>query len=269
MPAADIQVNAVTGTVFDVAINVAVQLSNNDVGGELTYLWEILDQPEGAAVALSNPAIENPTFTPTKEGTYLIRLVVNAGASELIDKVKVSVRQFKTDARIPAAGETTEASTVKGWALDVNRQLQALDAVRADPGVTVCVNPGASFPVNGDIVRVNGVAVIKAGLPGEERLLLIATAPANVLANTKGTLGVVVGTPTGAGPAANGLVRVRFFGLVELTEAGAPAVGDPVYVSDGFQPALVAGSNARQIGKVVESSAGTWRWMIDGHIAVW
>lgn len=267
MPQALIEINAIAGSNDDLPINTLVQLSNADIGGEITYLWEILDQPEGTADVLSNPAIENPTFTPKKEGSYLLRVTVNDSlASETSDLAIAAVRQLKTDERIPAAMETTEVSTSLGWKPATNRLLQLVDDVVRDANLIICVNPGASFPVVGDIVRLTQTALIKTGLPGEERLLLCETALATVAANVLGPLGVVVGTPTGAAPAADGLVVVRRFGLVEPTEAGAPAIGDPVYVSDTAQPALVAGTNVRKIGKVVYSTAGIWQWIVDGSV---
>ncbi len=267
MPQALIEINAVAGSNDNLPINTLVQLSNADTGGEVTYLWEILDQPEGTADVLSNPAIENPTFTPTKEGSYLIRVTVNDTlVSETSDMVIAAVRQLKTNERIPAAMETIEVSTSLGWKPATNRLLQIVDDVARDANLIICVNPPASFPVVGDIVKFTETALIKVGLPGEERLLLCEKSLATALADVTGPLGVVVGTPTGASPAANGLVVVRRFGLVEPTEAGAPTIGDPVYVSDTAQPALVAGTNSRKIGKVVYSTASIWRWMIDGSI---
>lgn len=264
MPAADIEVNGVAGSDDDVPINVLVQLSNADVGGEVTYLWEISDQPEGAADVLSSTAIENPTFTPKKEGSYRLRLTVNDTlASEVSGTAVVAVRHLKTNERIPAATESTEVDAAKGWKPAVNRLLAIVDDVARDANIVACVVPGAGFPTTGDIVRFTGVSIIKIGLPGEERLLFVETALATTAANVTGPLGVVVGTPTGGAPSANGIVLVRKYGLVEVSEAGAPLVGDPVYVSDTAQPALVGGTVSRKVGKVVEVGGGAWRWMID------
>lgn len=263
-PSANIEINGVAASDDDLPIAVLVQLSNADTGGEVTYLWEILDQPTGTADVLSSPAIENPTFTPTKEGSYLLRLTVNATTStEVSDKKIAAVRQLKTNERIPAGMETIEVDPAKGWKPATNQLMSDHDSRIVTGDLIVCVNPGASYPVVGDIVQFTQTAVIKSGLPGEETLLLCETALATVAANVIGPLGIVVGTPTGAVPAANGLVVVRTFGLVEPAEAGAPTIGDPVYVSDTAQPALVTGTSTRKIGKVVFSAAGVWRWMID------
>jgi len=268
MPAADIEINGSAVSDDDLPIATLVQLSNADTGGEISYLWEILDQPEGTADVLSSTSIENPTFTPNKEGTYLLRLTVNDTlASEVSDLKVAAVRQLKTNERIPAAMETTEVDSAKGWKPATNRLLQITDYVSRDANLIVCVNPGASFPVLGDIVRMHQTAIIKTGLPGEEELLLCETALATVAANLLGPMGAVVGTPTGVAPAANGLVIVRRFGLVEVDEAGAPTVGDVVYVDDTAQPSLTVGSNSRKVGMVVYSAASVWRWIIDGSLA--
>ena len=106
MPAAAIQINGVLGPEDDLPLGAPVQLSNQDTGGEVSYAWQILDRPEGSAAVLTNPAIENPLFTPDVEGTYLLRLTVNATtATEAIDTQVAAVRFLKTDQRAPAAGE--------------------------------------------------------------------------------------------------------------------------------------------------------------------
>lgn len=268
MPAADIEINGVAASDDDLPINALVQLSNADIGGEITYLWEILDQPEGTADALSSSSLENPTFTPKKEGTYLLRLTVNFSlASEKRDTKIVGIRHLKTNERIPAALETFEGDTAKGWKPAVNRVLALTDDVSRDANLVVVVLPAAAVPAIGHIVRFSGTSLIKTGLPGEERLLKVDKALATVAANVNGTLAIVVTTPTGDAPAANGLAIARRWGLVELDFAGSPAVGDPVYVDDAGTAALVAGSNSRKIGRVVESSAGVYRWIIDGSFA--
>src|SRR3989304_312459 len=124
MPQSLIKVNAVVGSATNLPINGPAQLDNQNGGGETTYTWSILDQPEGTIDSLSSTSIQNPTFTPKKEGSYLVRLIVNQGQpDEQRNAVVCSVRQLKTLRRIPAAGETIEADTARGWATDVNRFL--------------------------------------------------------------------------------------------------------------------------------------------------
>jgi hypothetical protein len=263
-PAANIEINGAAASDDDLPINTLVQLSNADVGGEVTYFWEILDQPEGTADVLSSSGIENPTFTPKKEGSYLLRLTVNDTLATEVTDTKISaVRYLRTNEREIAAMETVEVDPALGWKPAVNRQLRKLNVAGTDANTFAALNPGASAPTTGDVVFFNATDTIKTGLPGEERLLVSALALATVAANVNGTLAVVTGTPSGVAPTINAVILCRHFGLVEQTEAGAPTVGDLVYVSDTAQPALVAGTNSRVIGRVVTVGGGAWRWLID------
>ena len=45
MPQAKILVNGIIGSNDDVTINTLVQLNNQNIGGESTYSWAILEQP--------------------------------------------------------------------------------------------------------------------------------------------------------------------------------------------------------------------------------
>jgi hypothetical protein len=268
MPAADIEINAVASGGVDVPINVPVQLSNADVGGETTYAWQILDQPEGAADALSSPAIENPTFTPRKEGSYLIRLVVNASTpTEAIDTAVVSVVEFRTGERLPAAGELLERDTVRGWATAVNRQLRRVDRLRGDAGI-IAATATAGMAV-GSIVRLSSaIDTLKAGLPGEE---IVPRAALLGAASAYGLVGVIVAVCDGGSIAAGKLVLVRVSGLVEFTEAGAPVVGDLVYVDNAGEPTLTATSatHPRLVGRVVWTDGANYRWVINGFDGRW
>ena len=64
MPQALITVNAVVGSNDDLPIDTLVTLANDNVGGETTYLWEIVDQPVGTADTLSSTSAPSVTFTP-------------------------------------------------------------------------------------------------------------------------------------------------------------------------------------------------------------
>jgi len=257
-PRALIIVNGSVGSNSNLPINTLVNLSNSDAGGELTYLWSIADQPEGTADALSATTIESPTFTPLKEGTYLLKLVVNQGLStESTNTVIVGIRQLKSFGRIPAALETIEDSSVTGWKLAVNRQLQQLDKTQGDANLIVAQVPDATFAV-GQVVALSSTAVIKAGLPGQETVLVAAHALALTGATFKYRLGVIERTVKGGAAATGDLVLVRVEGFLPVTFAGAPAVGDPIYASDTGTVSLTAGTDVRQIGVVVFVSGGLY-----------
>lgn len=265
MPAANIEINGVAASNLDAPLNTLVQLSNLDTGGETTYLWSIVDQPEGAADALSSTAIENPTFTPRKEGTYLLQLIVNNSlATEVRDRKVVAVRQLKSRGRIPAAAETVEADVAKGWKVSTNGILQQVDDVLGDANIVACTNGTLGNLSPGTVVEFRAVGVIKSGLPGEERLPAARVAAALLAHDVAGTLGVVIGAADGGTWTTTKVGLVRVFGLYENTVAGTPALNDPVFVSDAGAMALTPGTVPRVVGRVVEVSGGAYRVFVEG-----
>lgn len=248
MPQAVIQINAVTGSNDDLPINTLVQLNNLNSGGELSYQWSIVWQPDGPIDALSSTTIQSPTFTPTKEGTYLIRLVVNFGlVSEQVDQVIAAVRQVKTRLRVPAVGETDENGSY-GWGdpTAANNFLQLVDAMNADPGLHVCVVNGLGVVI-GSVVKYNGPVTIKAGLPGQEDLLGVELASAAT--PTTEPLGYVVASVDGSPLGPGVLAVVRRFGLQQtLAPFPAPVPGQPAYLDDFGNVATVPGTTTRVVG---------------------
>lgn len=59
--------------------------STDPQGGQLHYSWHFVERPEGSQATLSNPSAVRPTFTPDKDGVYLIILVVTNSRSESAD----------------------------------------------------------------------------------------------------------------------------------------------------------------------------------------
>lgn len=281
MPAADISINGVDGSDTDLPINTLVQLDNQNIGGETTYAWTIIDQPPtGASDILSSAVIQNPSFTPKKEGTYLIQLVVNATLpSEQTDTVVAAVRHLKSRERVPAAGEETQADASDGWAQDAGQNDGATagsfgylrridDQFNSDFGIAVG-QAGAAGIVKGDVVRCSNVATIKSGLPGQEVVPLFTKALATVIGNVDELLGICEGGVNGAASPANGdLIRVRIAGLYSATVVGVPTTGNPVYVSDAGAISLTPGAVARKIGTAVAPSGGSYRvWVLGASAA--
>lgn len=266
MPSATILVNGTPGSNDALPINALVQLNNQNTGGEVSYLWELLDQPDGAADALSATTLQNPTLTPRKEGSYLLRLTVNLGLpSQAISTAVAAIRHLRTNERAPAAFEVFEVDAARGWKTAADRWLNRLNVAATDANVVACALPSSGVPALGDVVAFAGVGLIKSGLPGQEILPLVQVAPATSAPTMRSQhLGVVVGTPTGAPPAANGVALVRRVGLLELPYAGSPSVGDLVFVSDANRPSLSPGTNSRVIGKVVAVSGGNYQVFADG-----
>lgn len=262
MPQARIEINAVAGSDDDLPINVLVQLSNADVGGETSYSWTIADKPPGSIAALSNPLIENPTFTPDVEGSYLLRLVVNGSAS-YTDTAIAAVRSLKTRERVPAAGETDEVDTADGWAgtTGASSYLRRLDAALSDFGTIVAY--AASGLLRGQLVALAEVHTLKAGLPGEE---MIPTVDSVGSALGAGEVLLVVEGDTSGGTSVIGgqLARCRAVGLFGPVTLGAVSLGEPVYwAADALSltPAVIPGGAYRMVGRVVRiDGTDNWVW---------
>jgi len=260
---ASIEINGVVGSDDDLPIGQLVQLSNDGDGTETTHAWSVLRQPPGAADALSDPTIENPTITLNKEGTYLVQLIVDLGMpSEVRNTVILGVRQVKTRVRVPAPGESIETG-VEGWAEPAaNEALRALDAAVSDPGVITAVAGAAGLSV-GRVVYVSGRQTVKAGLPGEEVLPSVRAAAATSVGTSEGPLGVLLGKVGGGAPANGDLVRVRVYGL-QGPYAGAVVAATPLYLTDAGSVSTAPGTVSRRIGVGCGTDGVEWWAWIDG-----
>jgi hypothetical protein len=266
-----ISLNTVVGSDDDMPINTLITLSNVNNGGEGTYLWSIVDQPVGAADALSSTSVLSPTLTPLKEGTYLIQLVVNGGTdSEVSDRVIIGVRQLKTLLRAPAADETTE-NGADGWAVANNEAIQRLDDLVADPGCFIMVNPNGFVMNKGAVVMIAGRATIKAGLPGEEVLPTIGLADMTAMVDVYTPVFIVESAADGtATVAANGgLARVRAKGLIlGCPNSIAAGLGDHLYLGEAAAGTYDKGYTniARALGRVVAVTGGLLDIDFDGGL---
>lgn len=270
MAQASITINGTPGSSLALPLNTLVQLDNQNVGGELSFKWEILDQPPGTADVLSSSTIKNPTFTPRKEGTYLLKLTVNEGlVTEQIGKAVAAVAQLKTRERIPAAGETTEANASDGWAVSMNSLLRRIDGLLSDPGIIIGVNTSGSVRGRGDVVRATASQVIKSGLPGQESVPGFSLATAATLGQVDELLCIIEGgidgstsIPAGGTPESR-LMKVRYIGRF-TGAAGSPAVGDTVFLNDSGVLSLTQGTVRRRVGSVMATSGGTYDVWFNG-----
>lgn len=267
MSRARISVNGVDGTAFSVPIGTPVLMSNDGDGGESSYAWSIVDQPPGTTDALSNPAIQNPNFTPTKEGTYLLKLVVDASlGSEATQTCTVYIVDARTGERLPAAAETVETG-VRGWAGGQGGiNVRALRAY-ADPSIYAAVTPGGIAA--GVIVNlVNDMATVNAGTQATADIPKITVAT-GAEGHAHGLLGVLLDGVTPGVLTAGKVVLVRVFGIVAGAVAGTTSVRSPVYLSDAGAPSLTPGTYPRVIGRVVayDGTGHLYRWVIDGRDA--
>jgi len=246
MPAAVPTVNGVAGSNGDLPIDTLVQLGNTGSGGELTYVWSILDQPTGAADSLSATNIVNPTITPKKEGSYLLLLIVNLGlASEKRAQVVLGIRELRSNMRVPAAGETTEVDSTDGWAAEIDTA--ARDAANLKYAGTLVGATDAVMSA-GQVVYVSGRTVLKSGLPGEEKVPTFSKALASSAASMRRPLYVLESGVKGVFTS-GAIVRARRIGRYGPLALAGVTVGDPIYVSDTATIAKVAGTNERIIGR--------------------
>lgn len=129
----------VVGTLVQTSdkVNVPVTFSNFDNTGVLGWRWEILDAPAPSPTLNPlPPAVFTPTtiITPDVVGHSIrVRLTTYADAGltivDDVDEVILGVRFSPPfDWLIPAAGETLQVDTIRGWATEVNRQLRDVQA---------------------------------------------------------------------------------------------------------------------------------------------
>jgi len=159
MATAAIKISGVPGSDDDLQCGNLITLSNNNDAGVITWLWEVLSNPAGSAIALATPVAATTTCTPDLEGSYLFKLTVNAAiAGEDDDQVVGAVKQVRMRFRIPAPGETDEVSATEGWAAARNNDLGLLDDIVTNGAVHVGLIEVAETPPDavswkrGDIV---------------------------------------------------------------------------------------------------------------------
>jgi len=225
-----------------------------------SYTWAIVSQPEGPNDNIVGSG-QVVTFTPTKEGSYLVKLTVDFGyPSEDSQQLIAAVRELETGNRIPAIGETVENSVNDGWANPVDAILQRVTRF-TDAGV----QPGAAAEALavGDVVYASDTYTLAAGLPGARVVAKWALAHANVVTEVQGVFGVVAGSVLGGGIATDDVITVQTTGLYQGVPFGsAPTVGDPVFISDAAGLSLTQGTIKRQIGTVCDVGTSTYAVMV-------
>lgn len=261
--AAIISIAGGPGGVSNDNLALGASCSLHSVDTATTYTWSLLSQPAGPNDLIVGSG-RTVSFTPTKEGSYLVKLIVDIGLpSESASQLVAAVRELETGDRIPAIGETTENSANDGWANPVDAILERVTRF-VDAGVLPGVAGAAGLAV-GDVVYASGVATLAAGLPGERVVASWTKAQADSIAAMQGVYGVLVGSVNGGTIASGDVVTVRTTGLYQGVPYGsAPVVGDAVYISDAAGLALTSGTIERQIGTVcaVDTGATTYDVMV-------
>ena len=172
-----IAINGVDGSnvTFDFDGSTTITLTAHSAAGPGPLIaaadctWSLLDAPAGSGFdsawfAANTVGWPNANTTPTapatfiadKEGTWLFRCENADGSS---DQVVVGVRSNRSDIRIPAAGETTEADAARGWAVDRDEGLYTFDELITAGGIQVCkLAPGMAAADAGVLLSYTGTA---------------------------------------------------------------------------------------------------------------
>lgn len=247
---AKIKINSVAGSRIDISPGAVVNLSNDGLGDESTYLWELIDVPEGSTAVLSSSSIAAPHFTADIEGSYLIKLTVNRTLDdEDIDQAIAGVLQYRSATRIPAAGESTEVSLARGWARDVNRALQKFDRLTSDP--TAVIGLASELLSRGRVVAIDGAGTIMTSTPGEATVPNFTPALATDADLMQEPLYLVDHTPTGGLSASSAdPVFARMYGVVGPITLGGGGVGGKLYVTDTGSLSTSPGTNVRRVGTI-------------------
>ncbi len=201
-----------------------------------TWAWTLVYVPEGSGAALTPPAAVTTSgpmsFTADRVGSYLVRLVVDAGLpTESTQYVRLRALTASLGLKLVAAGERRDATGVipvdvdiEGWANEQNFNLLALETAAAtDPLADVLVVGNTTGGT--DILMTTGDKIV-----GQTHVEIDSTgAGTNIVLNPDAAGSVVV----------NGKLTVT--GLIDPTgvifdEAAAPTVAankGGLFVSDG------------------------------------
>jgi len=80
-------------------VNQAVSLNGTPGGGDgsYTFAWTVQSGPNTSTTQFSSPSVEDPTFTPTATGSYVLRFTVNDGiCTAAFDDVTITVNSVVT-----------------------------------------------------------------------------------------------------------------------------------------------------------------------------
>lgn len=103
----------------DLWLSRAVQLAVG-VGGNTSFLWELVAVPPGSAASLASPTTSTPSFTPDVAGSYRVRLTTNGGGPGNVKVAALRVRYSSTGVLLgrgwylPAFGERLGEDNVGG-----------------------------------------------------------------------------------------------------------------------------------------------------------
>lgn len=253
-----ITINGVTSSYVEVPINSTVTLTNDGDGGETSVKWYSLtgSQPSGSHDTFSSPTGNSTTFVPTREGSYLIKNLVN---SALTSSAIVAVKHLTSNLRAPAAGEKLEESGSFGWAYATQKLFDKVNELYADSGLVV---GSAEEPLCvGTLVRPSGTLNLKDGLPGQQTVLRFYGIAGEATGSFQTTVYLVDSPITGSHTliSSGTLFRARLYGLAG-PYTGSMTVGDVLFPrADGALSKTLANVD-RKIGSVIAVD-GTNYWI--------
>lgn len=129
--------NAVFGTLTDGAVNCTCQVT----GGVTTYVWELIDQPSGSALALGvfSTSATGSFGTPLVRGGYLVALTVSDGTDTITVILAFVIKEASGRYIPPFKGSDvalTFGGQTRGWSPCMEEWLRYLDSIPI-PGIVI------------------------------------------------------------------------------------------------------------------------------------
>ncbi len=121
----------------------------------LTFKWEILSQPQGSTVVLTNTTTDKITFKPTHAGSYKLKLTVSDG--ENTSSVEVNITATAPDVQFPVTiSEDVNTDVVwkninptpGGTDYIVTKSIHIRAGLTVEPGVVVQMAAGSQLTVD-------------------------------------------------------------------------------------------------------------------------
>lgn len=107
-----------------------------DLGAIITYLWELVEKPDGSTASLSSTSAQNPTLNNVdQEGTYLLFLMVEDDQNEWSDDNPLTAPEsarVQINVRGPSAGLIKPAPGERGWDWKYHEAIDEIENLRGD-----------------------------------------------------------------------------------------------------------------------------------------
>ena len=115
----------------DLNLGLTVTLTNDDNTDVISWAWEFISRPPNSFATLITPFAATSTFTPDVRGSYLVKLTVNDGTNTDTDQRIAAIKTSFLKMRIPALEETSDFSSIQGWAEAIYNSFMTIDAYSA------------------------------------------------------------------------------------------------------------------------------------------